>query len=78
MALLDKNPFATLKKGKCATSGYQMVHFRDVLRRTRMARVLGPGSTSGLKLSIEPSGRIVDNVPLATSRTSTNCYEARI
>lgn len=78
MPLLDKNPFAALKKGRNSTSGYQMVRFIDAQRRTRHARVLGAGSTSGLKLSIEPGGRIVDNVPLATSRTSTNCYVSRL
>lgn len=78
MALVDKNIPAALRKGKNATSGRMAVRYIDSNRRSRMAIVLGPGTTSGLKLAVEPGGRIVDNVPLSTTRTSTNSYEVRI
>ena len=61
-----------IEKGK--DQGYVVVQYRDVKGRLFNARVLGQGSTSGLKLSVGTQRRIVDNVPLATTRNGTNVY----
>jgi hypothetical protein len=66
------------KGAKHLTSGRRTVIYRDGSGRTRLAMVLGAGSTSGLKLAIgSDSGRIVDNVAKATTSKSTNAYIAR-
>ena len=56
--------------------GYITVTYRNVAGKTRSARVVSAGSTSGLKLLVGsgPSRLIVDNVPLATGERQTNVY----
>jgi hypothetical protein len=57
--------------------GYSMVTYRKPTGGTISARVLGPGTASGLKLRLEgvrTLAGIVDNVAVATSRTQTGVY----
>jgi hypothetical protein len=78
MALVDRRAKAQVSAGKHKTSGRMAVTYVDAKRRTRAATVLGPGTSSGLKLQLADIGRtILDNVPAATTRTSTNCYVSR-
>jgi hypothetical protein len=63
---------------KHRTSGRRTVIYRDGAGRTRLALVLGAGTTSGLKLAIgSDSGRVVDNVAKAVTSKSTNAYISR-
>jgi hypothetical protein len=56
-------------------SGKVNVRYRDAKGTTRQAIVVGPGTTSGLKIRVRFVG-IFDNVPLATSPNQTNVYFA--
>jgi hypothetical protein len=69
----------TAIKGRFQTSGRYNVTYRDVGRRTRSSTVLGPGTSSGLKLNVDShvQTRIVDNVPMCTTRNQVGCYDAR-
>lgn len=75
----DERTRTVARSGKHPTSGRINVIYVNGKRGTQRAVVLGPGSTSGLKLRVGQglARRIVDNVPAATSRTSVNCYVSR-
>jgi len=78
MPLSDIRSTVSSKGAKHSTSGRRTVIYRDGAGRTRLALVMGVGTTSGLKLAIgSESGRIVDNVAKATTSKSTNAYIAR-
>jgi hypothetical protein len=74
----------SVDKGK-TNAGWRQVRYRDAKGYSHNARVLGQGSASGLKLHIDggsgPAGtvgsRVVDNVPMATTMKSINCYFSR-
>lgn len=68
---------AVLRDAQHQTAGRKNVIYIDTRRRTRNALILGQGTASGLKLSVPSLNAIIDNVPLAASRTSTNCYMSR-
>lgn len=65
--------------GRRQTSGKYHVDYRDIDGYLVAATVLGPGTSSGLKLNIDShvNTRIVDNVPAATSAKQTNVYFSR-
>jgi len=67
-------------KGRLPTSGRYHVEYRDVSGKKLSATVIGPGTSSGLKLNIDThvNTRIIDNVPAATSLKSTNAYFSRL
>jgi hypothetical protein len=67
-------PVLNKKKGTNVT-------YRGANGRTLSATIIGPGSSSGAKLALRSrigTGKIVDNVALATSRTQTNVYYNRV
>jgi hypothetical protein len=74
--------FATARassgKGKAiSNSGSITVSYRDTKGRRHDAVVVGPGTSSGLKLRIRGQGsaiRVIDNVALGTARNQTNVY----
>jgi hypothetical protein len=51
------------------------VLYKATLGQSRTAKVLGAGSTSGLKLRVY--GQTIDNVQPATTEKSTNAYYTR-
>lgn len=60
---------------------HRMVVYRDAYGSTWDAKLLGTGTSSGVKLLLvsglvgtSRSGMIIDNVPLATSMKSTGAY----
>jgi len=63
-----------IDKGK--DQGSRAVVYRDAKGNEMNATVIGQGSASGLKLAVRNSDkvRIIDNVPLGTSRNATNVY----
>ena len=75
----DERTRATVRNGKHATSGRMNVIFVNGKRGTQRAVVMGPGTTSGLKLRVGQglARRIVDNVPKQTATNSVNCYISR-
>ncbi|HVI77435.1 MAG TPA: hypothetical protein VM715_04615 [Candidatus Acidoferrum sp.] len=56
--------------------GEQHVVYRDFKGSTYDAQVLGPGTTTGVKLQVwRGTGHsVIDNVPKATTPKSTNVY----
>jgi hypothetical protein len=60
--------------------GLRTVTYRDASGHSSIAKVVAPGSGSGLKLLVNGGSqgrRIVDNVPLATGLKQTNVYTNR-
>lgn len=59
--------------------GPKTVVYRDAKGRTHDAKVLGPGTGSGLKLELTSrlDRPVLDNVPLATTTKSTGSYHHR-
>ena len=80
MAIKDARTKATATKGKFRSAGRMRVVYVDAKGRTREAKVLGPGTTWGLKLQIMSGAKrsIIDNVPKATAANSTQAYISRI
>lgn len=80
MPLKDARTKATATKGKLKSAGHMRVVYVDAKGRTREAKVLGPGTASGLKLQIMSGAKrsIIDNVPKATAVNSTQAYITRI
>jgi hypothetical protein len=74
MATVDQAAAATARLGKHQTSGSIVVGYRDTNGRTRNAKVLGPGGTSGVKLQVIVTGEIIDNVAAATAKNQTGVY----
>lgn len=70
----DRRTRTGIDKGK--DQGRVVVSYRDLHGKVINADVIGQGTSSGLKLQIRNSSkkRIVDNVPLGTTRTQTNVY----
>ena len=71
----------TVRPGKTpGTAGRRSVVYRATSGKTFEAKVIGPGSSSGLKLELvslftrSRAARTVDNVPKATTMKSTNAY----
>jgi hypothetical protein len=62
-----------------ASSGNRAVHYRDTKGHTFIATVLGPGTSSGLKLKLDAYNTVTvkDNVAAATTVKSTNAYFTR-
>lgn len=58
------------------TSGALVVAYRDAKGRFFNARVLGAGTSSGLKLKY--GNTIVDNVPVMTTVKSVGAYHGRL
>jgi len=81
MSLNDhRTKVAARGNGRMNTSGYRHVEYRDAKGKTLAATVIGPGTSSGLKLNIDTAGnntRIIDNVAAATSLKQTNVYFSR-
>jgi hypothetical protein len=79
MSTKDLRPNATVRGGQLATSGSMTVTFVGVRKRTSRATVMGPGTTSGLKLRVHDTNpsRTVDNVPKQTTLNQINCYVYR-
>jgi hypothetical protein len=73
----DERAAAALRDSQHPTAGRKNVIYVDARRRTRNALVLSQGTTSGLKLRIPTLDVTIDNVPLQTAATSTNCYRSR-
>jgi hypothetical protein len=75
MAHKDDRTISIADKGK-TSSGYRTVRYRDIKGISHNARVLGGGSSSGLKLLVNsgPSRRIIDNVAAGTGMKQTNRY----
>ena len=80
MAIKDVRTKATALKGKHKTSGHMRVVYVDIKGRTREAKVLSQGTTSGLKLQLMLGIKrtIIDNVPKAAAANSTQAYITRI
>ena len=73
----DLRAKAIATAGKMKTSGRMTVPYRDARGRFFNARVLGAGTSSGLK--IEYGGlTVVDNVPVMTTMKSINAYHGRL
>lgn len=70
---------AATGNGRRQTSGKYHVEYRDVDGSTLAATVLGPGTSSGLKLNIDShvNTRIIDNVAAATGLKQTGVYFSR-
>jgi hypothetical protein len=78
----------TSTKAKRKTSGGFTVQYRDAKGLKHNATVVSAGTTSGLKLRVHNrptsgggstaggSAQVIDNVPVATSKTSVNSYFA--
>ena len=80
MAIKDARTKATATKGKFKSAGRMRVVYVDAKGRTREAKVLSQGTTSGLKLQLMSGVKrtIIDNVPMATAANSTQAYITRI
>ena len=80
MPLKDVRTKATTLKGKHKTSGHMRVVYVDAKGRTREAKVLSQGTSSGLKLQIMSGVKrsIIDNVLKATAANSKWAYITRI
>jgi hypothetical protein len=63
-------------------SGHREVAYRTATGKTFSAIIIGPGSSSGVRLEIHDLRRggqthILDNVPAATTMKSVNAYFSR-
>jgi hypothetical protein len=58
--------------------GYTSVTYRKPTGQFVSARIIGPGTASGIKIRLEGTGapavRILDNVALMTAKTQTGVY----
>lgn len=84
MPLQDLRTKATAQNGKMKTAGRMRVSYRDASGQTMDAVVVGPGTSSGLKLVLRvpasaftAGNQILDNVPVATTVKSLSAYTAR-
>jgi len=90
MPLQDLRTKATAQGGKMKTAGRMRVSYRDASGNTQDAVVVGPGTSSGLKIVIRvPStvgtlaaplsgNQVLDNVPAATTVKQLSAYTARL
>lgn len=62
-------------KGRRATSGHYSAIYRNAKGNTFGAKVIGPGTASGLK--IRTSAGVLDNVAAITALGQTGVYVAR-
>lgn len=77
MAVKDLRPNAEARGKKYQTSGYMNVIFRDNRGRTFSCRVLGKGTTTGLKIRRDADRHVFDNVPAQTTDHQAYCYRPR-
>lgn len=77
MAIKDLRTSAVKRGRKFATSGYMNVIFYDNRRRSFTCRVIGPGTTAGLKIKRDADRRVFDNVPEQTAPRQAYCYRPR-
>lgn len=84
MPLQDLRTKATAQNGKMETAGRMNVIYRNAAGKSFAAVVTGPGTSSGLKLTLRnpaasttPGATVLDNVPVATTPKSVSAYFAR-
>ena len=77
MPIKNDRVAAGLRGAQYATGGLRTVVYINSKRESFNAIVLGQGTTSGLKLRVPSLHTTIDNVAVATTRTSVNCYISR-
>jgi hypothetical protein len=80
----DDRVKATASNGKHKTAGRMNVTYRNAVGESFQALVVGPGTSSGLKLMLRyqasantPGPTTLDNVPAATTPKSLSAYISR-
>lgn len=79
MPLRDLRALVIAKGTKWPTSGHLWCRYRNAVGKTYRAKVLGAGTSSGLKLDVNlgNTNTVVDNVPKATTSKTNSAYVSR-